>query len=169
MLLAYAGRAGIPVFASTRGHTPPTVGCEVQKALALGLPAGSASDCGRIAASPPVPWGIICQACHQPKDLGCAPEPGDTARNEANRKVIEGSWPHAPVVLASLPLVQDGTHRLDEGRRLEPAATGMAIRRWPLPKGVRPAARQAAAHYSRRLLNAFGWYPRGRLRADADG
>jgi hypothetical protein len=45
-------------------------------------------------------------------------------------------------------VVQDGTHRLDEVRRLEQTATGTPIRRWPLLKGVehlRPRQAEALA------------------------
>ena len=66
----------------------------------------------------------------------------------AYRKAIQRGCPHAQVVLDPFHLVQDGTRRLDEVRRLEPEATGTPIRRWPLIKGVehlRPRQAEALA------------------------
>lgn len=68
--------------------------------------------------------------------------------NAAYRKAIQRACPHAHGVLDPFHLVQDGTHRLDEVRRLEQTATGTPIRRRPLLKGVehlRPRQAEALA------------------------
>ena len=66
----------------------------------------------------------------------------------AYRKAIPRACPHAQVVRDPVHLLQDGTRRLDEVRRLAPEATGRPLRRGPLLKGVeqrRPRQAEALA------------------------